>query len=210
MKKLVNSTPNVISFEEKRLLEAVFQRLVEAVFENDLPTIRFLFARNSFLVQDIDTFCKAIAWGRSEVVMLFIERGVNLNMKNRDGYHPLHMACESRVKNLFDVLVEHGSDPTRADGLPFRAAFSGRTDILRYLHSSGFDLSRDHEGCTPIEGAVGMGNLPTVEFLLSVNVEVSIIDTSKRLKPWKGAYPDSSIFDEIRNRIIEYRNKKND
>jgi len=43
--------------------------------------------------------------------------------------------------------------------------------------------------------------IAAVEYLLSLRIDVSGVDVSKPLKPWKGALPDQHIMDEIRNRI---------
>ena len=178
-------------------------RLLEAVFKNDLQKIAGLLDRDSTRVNDVEALCQGIGWGRKEAVRLLVRRGANLNSKDKNGNHPLNMACHSSATELFEELVQSGSDPTRADGLASDAATCGRTDILRYLHQAGFDLNKaDFRGVRPIEAAVGMGNLVAVEYLLSVKVDITTIDVSKPLKPWKGALPDAQVMEEIRQRII--------
>jgi len=68
---------------------------------------------------------------------------------------------------------------------------------------AGFDMNQPgSKGIRPIEAAVGMGHLAAVEYLLSVNVEIDIIDVWKTLVPWKGALADPQVMDEIRTRIL--------
>ncbi len=187
-------------------------RLLSAVFANNLEEIRRLLDRDPKRVNDMEALCQGIGWGRKEAVRLLVRRGANLNSKDRNGNHPLSMACQSSATELFEELVRSGSDPTRADGLASDAAWSGRNDILRYLQQAGFDLNKTRlrgvRRIGPIEAAVGMGHLATVEYLLSVNVDISTIDVSKPLRPWKGALPDKGAMEEIRKLIAAQKQSK--
>jgi ankyrin repeat protein len=177
-------------------------RLLSAVFRNDLTKVTSLLEREPLLARDVEALCQGIGWGRKEVVMLLLQRGADPNAKDRNGNHPLKMACLSLAPELFGELVRHGSDPALADGLTSDAAACGRTDILRYLQQSGFNLNRPNlKGVLPIEAAVGMGHLAAVEYLLSVKIDVTAIDVSKPLKPWKGALPRAKVMEQIRERI---------
>ena len=184
-------------------------RLLSAVFANNLEEIRRLLDRDPKRVNDVEALCQGIGWGRREAVRLLIQRGASLNTKDRNGNHPLNMACHSSAEELFDDLVQHGSDPTLADGIASDAAMCGRADILRYLHQARFDLNEPNlRGVRPIEAAVGMGSLATVEYLLSINVDIKIIDVSKPLRPWKGALPDKEAMEEIRKLIATQKQSK--
>src|SRR5687768_10095278 len=108
-------------------------RLLEVVFKNDLTRMACLLDRDPKKVHDVEALCQAIGWGRKEAVMMLIQRGADLNTRDRHGNHPLNMACQSSALELFEELLRHGSDPARADGLAVGAATAGRTDILRYL-----------------------------------------------------------------------------
>lgn len=184
-------------------------RLLSAVFENNLEEVTRLLDRDPKYVNDVEALCQGIGWGRKDVVRLLIQRGANLNAKDRQGNHPLTMACHSLAEELFADLVQYGSDPTLANSITSDAAAFGRTDILRYLHQTGFDLNQpSSRAVRPIEAAVGMGYLATVEYLLSINVDITTIDVSKPLKPWKGAFPNRDVFEEIRKRITAHKLSK--
>jgi ankyrin repeat protein len=181
-------------------------RLLNAVFQNDLAKITTLLDRDPRSAREIEALCQGIGWGRKEAVMLLVQRGADLNAKDRNKNHPLNMACHSSALDLFEELVRHGSDPAHADGLAVDAAWGGRTDVLRYLHESGFNLNQPNaRGIRPIEAAIGMGNLGAVEYLLSVDVDIGPIDVSKPLEPWKGALPEPQAMDEIRRRIVAHK-----
>jgi len=134
--------------------------------------------------------------------MLLVQRGADLNKQDRNKHHPLFLACISSCEDLFEYLIRHGSDPALAEGLSVAAVGADRTDILQYLQGSGINLDLPNaRGIRPIEAAIGMGNLTTVEYLLSLNVDISSIDVSKPLVPGKGALPGPGVMDQIRERI---------
>ena len=177
-------------------------RLLNAVFRNDLPKVASLIESDPGRAKDVEALCQGIGWGRKEIVMLLLQRGADPNAKDRNGNHPLKMACHSSAHEIFGELIRYGSDPGLADGLPSDAAACGRTDILGYLAQAGFDFNKPSlRGIRPIEAAIGMAQLPAVDYLLSVNADVSFIDVSKPLKPWKGALPDQKVMEEIRTHI---------
>jgi uncharacterized protein len=184
-------------------------RLLNAVFKSDLAKMASLLDRDPEKVNDVEALCQGIGWGRKEAVMMLIQRGADLNTKDRNGNHPLNMACQSSALELFEELVRHGSDPARADGLAVSAATGGRIDVLRYLFQAGFNLNQPNDrGIRPIEAAIGMGDLIAVEYLLSANVDLTTIDVSKPLMQWKGALPDAHAVEEIRERIIAKKAKE--
>lgn len=184
-------------------------RLVEAVFRNDPVKITELLDRNPARVNDAEALCQGIGWGRKDVVRLFIKRGANLNTKDRNGNHPLTMACHSLAPELFDELVRHGSDPTQAKNITLDAAAFGTADMLRYLNHASFNLNQPgSRGVRPIEAAIGMHNLANIEYLLSINVDLTTIDVSMPLKSWKGAFPNIEAMEEIRKRIIALKLNK--
>jgi ankyrin repeat protein len=181
-------------------------RLIEAVFANNLAKITNLLDRDPDRVKDTEAFCQGIGWGRREAVKLLVQRGADLNAKDRNGNHPLCMACHSPALDLFDELVRGGSDPPLAAGLVTDAAWSGRVDVLKYLRRDGFDMNKPNaNGIRPLDAAVGMGHLQVVDYLLSENVDTTGLDVGKPLVPWKGALPDASVMEEIRSRIIAKR-----
>jgi ankyrin repeat protein len=178
-------------------------RLLEAVFANNLAKIANLLDRDPDRIKDTEAFCQAIGWGRREAVKLLVQRGADLNAKDRNGNHPLSMACHSPALDLFDELVYKGSDPRLATGLAAAAARSDRADVLKHLRHVGFDLNEPNaRGIRPLDAAVGMGHLQAVEYLLSENVDTSGLDVTKPFVPWKGALPDAGVMEEIRSRII--------
>ena len=159
-------------------------RLLEAVFANNVGKITTLLDRDPDRIKDTEAFCQAIGWGRREAVNLLVQRGADLNAKDRNGNHPLSMACHSRALDLFDELVLRGSDPRLAAGLPTDAAWSGRVDVLKHLRNLGFDMNEPNaKGIRPLDAAVGMGHLQVVEYLLSENVDTCKCQSSLMTHP---------------------------
>ena len=54
----------------------------------------------------------AAFFGHSEVLLLLIKFGANVNVANSSGYTPLHMACQSNRYDVLKILLEAKANPT--------------------------------------------------------------------------------------------------
>jgi len=54
----------------------------------------------------------AEGYNHPEVVELLLEHGANPNVRDYDGYTPLHYAVEGCHVDVARVLLDHGADPT--------------------------------------------------------------------------------------------------
>jgi ankyrin repeat protein len=72
-------------------------------------------SRNDFSVYPIHS----AAAGRVPVALLLVERGANVNVRQRHGWTPLHSAAHNGSVDLVDALLAAGADPeaTNDDGV---------------------------------------------------------------------------------------------
>ena len=54
----------------------------------------------------------AAFFGHSEVLLLLIKFGANVNVENSSGYTPLHMACQSNRYEVLEILLKANANPT--------------------------------------------------------------------------------------------------
>ena len=106
------------------------------------------------LVDDLgDTVLHSAVYGeQNQVVDWFIARWKNINVKNEEGYTPLHYASELYYSNILESLLKAGADPNIRD-------HQGQTPLHRLGHTVknlqlllayGADpLVKDNEGYTP-------------------------------------------------------------
>lgn len=117
----------------------------------------------------------AIDCGTLEVVKWVIDKGVDLSVRDEEGYTPLLRAIERDQPEKYEVmklLIERGADINQHginDWTPLHMA-AVREDIqaLELLVNNGADLNEktniDHYA-TPLEEAIHLGCLKSVEFL---------------------------------------------
>ena len=59
-----------------------------------------------------DTQLHRAAWyGKAEMVKLLLERGADIDMKNKYGDTPIHQAAENGRTDIVKVLLSAGADP---------------------------------------------------------------------------------------------------
>ncbi|XP_025406363.1 rabankyrin-5 isoform X2 [Sipha flava] len=119
-------------------------------------------------------------WGLQSVVQTLLEHGANVNAWDAEHKTPLHVAIKNQHAGIITLLLCHPSiDLTKRDrtGLtPFAAALTCRNDkaarsILDKLPAAAEQF--DNKGCNFLHMAIQKGDIESVLFLLSVNVDVN-------------------------------------
>ncbi|CAB1338493.1 unnamed protein product, partial [Coregonus sp. 'balchen'] len=109
--------------------------------------------------------------GHSTVVQKLLEKGANVNSKDRLESRAVHWACRGGSLAVIKVLQKHGADLNIRDKLmasPLHVATrTGHADVVGYLLNSGAKINaRDREGDTPLHDAVRLGRYKILKLLI--------------------------------------------
>ncbi|XP_060806538.1 rabankyrin-5 isoform X1 [Amyelois transitella] len=119
-------------------------------------------------------------WGLTDVIQTLLEHGANINSKDAEGKTPLHIAIENQHAAIISLLLSHpGIDLSARDNKgvsPFAAALTARNNkaaqsILEKNPSAAEQV--DRKGRNFLHVAIQTGDMESVMFLLSVEVDVN-------------------------------------
>lgn len=131
----------------------------------------------------IDVLADAAMNGNLAQVKSLIGQGVDVNLKNKEGFTALTKAVMKGHLEVVKYLVSKGADVNAKNRINFTALIiassEGHLEIVKYLIDNGANVNdRDNDGFTALMWASGRGRLEVVKFLISkgadVNVAVSI------------------------------------
>ena len=91
-----------VNFQARVRISVIFILLFSPVFEA-------LYFRPS-LQNHIQPLHVASKWGKSNMVVLLLDHGAQLESHTRDGLTPLHCAARSGQDQVVDLLLERGAD----------------------------------------------------------------------------------------------------
>lgn len=143
-------------------------------------TVFLTFPSMSFAVSDLFT---AAEEGWLEAVVQLLNNGVDVNVRNTDGYSALHAAQLKADVSITKALLSAGAevDARNKWGVTplMTACFNGRTENAKILLDHGSDVNaRDNGGATALFFSMRMRKPETVRLLLSrrANPNLSITD----------------------------------
>jgi len=131
---------------------------------------------------------KATREGKLPLVKLLLEKGADVNTKNKVNWTPLHEAAQTKVEKVLGgrteivkLLLENGADVNAKDkwgATPLHAAaLEDHAEIAKLLIDSGTDLNaQDKDGETPLYKAAIVGNTETVKILLEKGADINAKD----------------------------------
>ena len=98
----------------------LFEQIEKAVYDNDLETFKALF-----------------------------EKGAELNLQNKYGWTPLHVAIRRDRRDMVAYLLDEGADINRLDGVGWtplmEAVMDDMTELVGFLVEKGADVSIANE-----------------------------------------------------------------
>ena len=124
---------------------------------------------------------EAAANGDLDEVMELVEKGADVNARDKDGWTPLHHAAANGHLDIVKFLVENGADVDAEanDGsTPLHvAAFFGHLDVVKFLVKNGaYVNAMDNDGQTPLHVAAANGHLNIVKFLVRHGADANAKD----------------------------------
>jgi ankyrin repeat protein len=139
----------------KLLQESSFGLLQKAAWNGDLSMVKWSIEQGTSVDQLSDfnrwtALHVAAHKGHVEIAEFLIKRGANVNVKDKDGYTPLHNTADSFVK---------GRPPKRTE------AERNRIAALLLKHGAHVNATINH-GETPLHDAVLTNNVALIQLLL--------------------------------------------
>jgi cytohesin len=113
-----------------------------------------------------------------ERIRTLVAAGVDVNVKQRFGYTPLHYAVWDGNRNMVGLLIDKGAAINAATWLgdtPLHSASERhRNDIAEFLISKGTNVNaKGNYGRTPLHHAARLGNKDMVTLLLTNSADVN-------------------------------------
>jgi ankyrin repeat protein len=129
---------------------------------------------------ELEDYFAAARTGDTDTLAGFLENGVDLEHKNRDGVTSLFLASINGQTEIAKMLLDHGADPnTKMRGGPsalIRAASMGHGNIVTILLVNGAQVNgKDNKGRTSLH-YIESGNTDTAMILVENGADVSIRD----------------------------------
>ena len=118
---------------------------------------------------------EASGHGHVVVVLLLLEHGADVSVKNIRGASPLHYATLEGLAETMFLLLHHGADVSATDELGWtplhHAAVRGRVKVVQLLLEHGADLQlRNSQGQTPEDMATFRSQLEVAAMIKAEEV----------------------------------------
>ncbi|KAH0542984.1 hypothetical protein FGG08_002672 [Glutinoglossum americanum] len=128
---------------------------------------------------------KAASNGHEPIVKLLLERGADIEAKDKDGWTVLQRAVSNGHELVVNLLLERGAD-VEAKGkgrwtVLQRAASNGHELVVNLLLERGADVeAKSKSGWTALQWATSNGHEPIVKLLLEKGADIEVKDYSGR------------------------------
>jgi ankyrin repeat protein len=156
--------------------------LKTAVTNGDLTLVRSMIEGDrsllEFKIDSIFTPLNMASYvGKTDIVKYLLEKGADINTKDREGSTPLQNAAAKGHFDIVKLLVEKGSDVNYKDDngvTPIHfGCMSGNVDLVKYLVEKGADINAVSKiGRKPAVDAVFGGNVEVLKYLESKGVNM--------------------------------------
>ncbi|RYP54743.1 hypothetical protein DL768_000567 [Monosporascus sp. mg162] len=128
--------------------------------------------------------------GHKEIVQLLLDKGAEIDAKDKYGWTPLSRAAEKGHKEIVQLLLDKGAEIDAKNNYGRRtplswAAEKGHGGVVQLLLDKGaeIDAKDDHGGWTPLFWAAENGHKEIVRLLLDKGAEIDAKDNYGRRTP---------------------------
>lgn len=145
-----------------------------------------------------------------ESVQQLIKQKANINIKNQDGYTPLHLAATGGNLNIAKLLINNGANinaKDQQDSTPLHAvqqlfARKDYEEIAKLLIEKGADFNaKNKSGNTPLHDAALFAKEEMIKLLLQAGADKNIKNNDGMIAASLTMYPEIEIL------INSYRRK---
>ncbi|GMU93072.1 MAG: hypothetical protein AMXMBFR4_21300 [Candidatus Hydrogenedentota bacterium] len=140
------------------------QSIHDAALKGDIQTVRRMLEADPSLIHartplEKTPLHQAITSGNDELIQFLIERGADVNARDKTGLTPLHVAAwwmaTRRARQLLDLGADIHAVDVFGDTPLHTAAMHDRAAMCRFLIEQGADPdARNREGLRPIDLAI--------------------------------------------------------
>jgi ankyrin repeat protein len=124
----------------------------------------------------------AVEYGRLDIVKELLEKGADVNLKDKYGHTALIRAAYNGRLDIVKALLEKGADVNLKDNFGHTtliwAARKDRLDIVKALLEKGVNVNlEDSYGCTALKWAARNGHLTVIEELIKKQTPEQLNET---------------------------------
>jgi ankyrin repeat protein len=164
------------------------QHIFEVVKKGDLEQVKAILEKNPELVDargenDRTPLMQAALSRQYAVFRFLVEKGADVNLRNKGGYCPLHVVAIRGERELVDLIISKGAEINSNKNVggttPLDFAVSrGHKDIVALLIAKGAQLNlKDKRGNTPLLRAMSEGHQDIIKLLLTKGAPVNDKDS---------------------------------
>jgi ankyrin repeat protein len=117
-----------------------------------------------------------------DTVSLLLQARTEIDKQDHQGYTPLARAAKAGHKQCVRLLLHSDASlttPTSWDAQPIHLASDNRHnghEVVQELVAAGADPSASMDLGSPLHNAAKRGSLETVEYLVSLGVDINLVD----------------------------------
>jgi ribosomal protein S27AE len=142
-------------------------------------------AKKSYREPSIYELFYAVQNGDFSSVRELIDKGVDVNVTDTDGWAPIHYATSKGLTKIIQILVEKGADPnkrTREGWTPLHlAVVYDKYDVAMLLLQKGADPNlQDSKGKTPLHWAIENNKSELVKLLVESGARLDVPDREEK------------------------------